>query len=343
MLAAITFLTPVGALAALAALVPLVALAVAGRRHRAVARGLGLTPVAARRALVRALAVALPVLLLGIAAGRPAVRTTEQRRARTDAQAFFVLDVSRSMLAAAGASAPTRLERAREAALRLRAAVPEVPAGVAGLTDRVLPYVFPTIDPGVFRAVVVRAATAESPPPREVSAVATSFDALADLQRRGYFPPAARRRLCVVLTDGESRPFAAADLADAFLGSPRCRLVVVRVGGEDDRLFGPGGEPEPQFRPLSTAASSVEALASATGGQAFTQGQLDDAARTLQREVGSGPTARVGLQVRTTELAPYLAGCAAAVVLGLLLGAVRPRDFFARAQRTDYDHAWTRA
>ena len=47
------------------------------------------------------------------------------------------------MLASAGPGAPTRLDRARDGVAQLRAAVPDVPAGISGLTDRVLPVRLP--------------------------------------------------------------------------------------------------------------------------------------------------------------------------------------------------------
>ncbi len=283
------------------------------------ALGLGLHPPVGRSSLARALALAGVLLLLGVAATRPAVRTTEERVSRTDAQAFFVLDVSRSMLAAEAPQAPTRLERAKDVVTRLRVAVRDVPAGVAGLTDRVLPYVFPTSDPSVFEAVLARSVSAESPAPREVRPVATSFDALADLQRRGFFPAAVRRRLCVLVTDGESRPSALDDVAQALLDSPPCRLVVVRVGNPDERIFASDGRPEAQYRPLETASASVEALVSATGGRLFAEDEAEAAGRALTSLAASGPTVRVGIGTETTELAVYFVLGAALLILALVL------------------------
>ena len=306
---------------------PLAALVAAQRRHQAVATGLGLKPPPLRLAFVRAAVLAGALLLLGLAAARPALRTEEGRVVRTDAQAFFVVDVSRSMLAASGPQAPTRLERAKSVVLRLRASIPEVPAGVAGLTDRVLPYVFPTSDAGVFAGVLARAVIAESPPPREVRSVATSFDALADLQRRGFFPRGAKRRLCVVVGDGESRPFASDEVGAALLASPSCRLLVVRVGGAGERIFEPGGRPESQYRPLETAAASVQTLVAATGGRAFDEGAVAEAGRALGTLAGTGPKSHVGTGVSTTELAPYLAGAAAIAILTLLGAALPLRRF----------------
>ena len=140
---ALTFLSPPGGLVALGVLLPLAALLVAERR---VARARELLRLAAPgahglRTIVAALA-AVP-LLLGVAASQPAVRTQHGTRLRTDAQALFVLDVSRSMSASAEPRGRSRLARAREAALRLHSGLTEVSSGVATLTDRVLPDLFP--------------------------------------------------------------------------------------------------------------------------------------------------------------------------------------------------------
>jgi von Willebrand factor type A domain len=325
--ASLTFLSPIGALVSLAALAPLAALFVARRRVREVTSRLGLRPPADRSLALRAALITAALVLLGLAAARPAVRTTDARVARTDAQAFFVLDVSRSMLASSGPEAPTRLERAKAVALRLRAAAPDVPAGVAGLTDRVLPYVFPTSDPGVFATVLARSVAVEAPPPGETHTVATTFEAIAGLQRRGFFPGAVDRRLCVVLTDGESRPFEVDSVAEALLTSPPCRLVVVRVGDADERIFAPGGPVEAEYRPLETAASSLETLVSATGGRLFEEGEVGAAGSRLESLAGTGPTTHVGVGTKTTELAFYLSLAAGAVILVLLVGAAARRRF----------------
>ena len=337
--ASLTFLAPAGALVCLAALVPVAAALLAGGRARAVARSLGLRPVPARSQALRAAALAVAFVLLGLAVGRPAVRTEESRVARTDAQAFFVLDVSRSMLARSGATAPTRLERAKEASLRLRAALDTVPSGAAGLTDRVLPYVFPTSNERVFREVVNRSVVAESPPPRDVRSLATSFDALADLQRRSFFSKDAKVRLCVVLTDGESRSFSSGEVGGAMLASPRCRLVALRVGGPADRVYDETGRPEAQYRPRAEAGASVEALAAAADGRAFGEDDVESAAAALRSLAGRGPTRTVGIETSTTELAPYLALVACAAILVLVLGPFVLERFVAIRNDPRYDRA----
>ena len=199
----VRFLTPLGALFALTALLPLAVLVLRERRARRVRRALGL-PQPASRAPRRSPPLA-------------ACRRSRSRRCsrwsrrpdgaeRTDAEAFVVFDVSRSMLAAAEPGAPTRLERAQAIAETLRARLPEVPVGVLSLTDRVLPHLFPSADAAVFDATVEKAIGIERPPPAlSFSTRATSLDTLEGIPRRGFFSRSARKRLLVVLTDGESR------------------------------------------------------------------------------------------------------------------------------------------
>ena len=100
-LAALTFLTPEAGLVALAVVLPLGALLVADRRLDAARRILRLPPPgAAGRAGTIAALVAVP-LLLGLAAAQPGrPPRPEGQRVRTDAQAMYVVDISRSMGAA---------------------------------------------------------------------------------------------------------------------------------------------------------------------------------------------------------------------------------------------------
>jgi hypothetical protein len=305
-----TFLSPLGALLALLVVVPLAAYAVAARRA---ARGrllLGLEAPHATRDVALVALVAVP-LLLGVAATQPALRTHHEVRVRTDAEAFFVFDVSRSMLASSSPTASTRLDRARADALRLRAAIPDVPAGVATLTDHVLPHLFPTPDRAAFASTIEGAIGIERPPPEAIDPNATSFDVVPDLLTQGYFQPSTRTRLVVLLTDGESRAFDAQTVGGELRGA---RLLVVRIWKANERVYGPGGRIEEAYRPDPGSESIVRALAAAAGGRAFDAAQLAQAEATLRAQAGTGPTRKRGLAPRTTTLAPYVA----LVVLGPL-------------------------
>ena len=217
----------------------------APRRARARAR-------AGCRAGARLRAAALPVLaclLVGVAAARPVWMTTERQTARTSSEVVFVTDVSQSMLASPRAGAPTRLDRTRSVVRQMRAAVPDVPAGVAGLTDRALPYLFPTLDAGAFDDTVRRSVLPDAPQPQGIADVTSNFVPVAQLARNGFYSPEARHRTCVLVTDGETR---------SVLPAPRgCTLIVVRVGGSGDRIFGRNGRVDAEYRPEGSAASTA--------------------------------------------------------------------------------------
>jgi hypothetical protein len=303
----LTFLSPLGALACLAAVLPLAAVVAARRRAGRAAAAIGLREP--RRGRGRLLLLAAACCAFGLAAAQPAVSRDGGREVRSDVEALFVVDVSRSMLAAAGPVDRTRLERARAAALTLRASIPEVRSGLAGLTDRALPYLFPTLDRRVFASTLQEAVTIESPPPQQVARVATSFDALAGLGSRGVFTPQVERRVCVVLSDGESVPFAAP--------AAGCRLVVVQFWSPAERVYR-DGEAEPQYRPDDAAPANA-----ATLGPVARNGDLGRARELLAAAVGDGPVSTAGNERRTILLAPYVALAGLVLVLGLVFGVPR--------------------
>ena len=303
-----TFLTPIGALVCLAAVLPLAALVVARRRASRAAAATGLP--AQRHGRARPLLLAAACCAFGVAAAQPALRRDDRPQARTDVQVLFVLDISRSMLASSGPEGATRFARARAAALELRTSIPQVPTGLAGLTDRALPYLFPTLDQRVFASTIREAVKIESPPPQQVARVATSFDALASLGAQAFFTAGLERRVCVVLTDGESAPFTG--------GSSGCRLVVVQLWDPGERIY-VDGTPEPQYRPDDAARSLASRLGPVARG--------DDAGRArelLATAIGDGPVRELATGGRSTlELAPYAALGGLALVLWLVFWPTR--------------------
>jgi hypothetical protein len=316
-----SFLTPLGALAALFALLPLAA-AVAGRRRVAAARrALGLAPPAPRSAFVRPAVAAAGLVVLGVAAAQPVLSREQARRQRADAQAIFVLDTSRSMAASATRSSPTRLDRAVAAAVRLRAAIPRVGAGVATLTDRVLPDLLPVASASAFDAVAERAVRIEHPPPRDSSVRATSFDALTGIATGEHFAPAAKRRIVVLLTDGESNPFNGGEVARALPATKGYRFLAVHLSRRGEAVYGPDGRQEHAYRTDPAGRTALNGLAAALGGRVFGEGEVGAAASQLARLAGGGPVASAGAgEAAKTHLAPYLA----ALALLLVLAAVWP-------------------
>jgi hypothetical protein len=319
----VTFLTPHAAILALLVAVPLAAFAIAALRLDRARRLLRLAPAGDAQRVRHVALLAAPVLLLTLAAMQPAVRTHASVRERTDAEAFVVLDTSRSMLAGPAPGAPTRLAQAKREALQLAQRLPGIPLGVATFTDRVLPDLFPTSDSAAFDSVVDSVGI-EDPPPRDVNTVATTFDALTELATEGFFASSAHRRAVVLITDGESRGFDPVTIAGT-LSSHGIRLAVLRVGGGSDRVWRPDGTPEANYRPdPAGAAVSVSRLRSATGGGS-------DAAAIVKGALGTGPTTVVGVEPRTRTLSPFIALLALvplAILLGLPQGWLRGVTFF---------------
>jgi hypothetical protein len=321
-LAELTFLTPLGGLLAVAVVLPVaayVAMASRSTRGRALLR---LAPPKPDHSALAALA-SVP-LLLGVAAAQPALRTHAGHRIRTDAQAIFVFDTSRSMAASAARGSPTRLAQAQEAAISLRDdALAEVPSGLASLTTQLLPHLFPTPDAAAFSATVANAIGIEKPPPPalKVGLPGTSFWPLTALRDQGYFDPKTKRRVVILMTDGESGPYPVAAVTQAFRkpvppleypGLPPqppqapISLVVVRFGGAHDRIYGTDGTVEAAYRPDPSAAETVRSLADATGGKVFTASDLPAARAALRTMVGSGHGATRGANLKTIDLAPYI-------------------------------------
>ena len=239
----LTFLTPVAALVGLVGALPLAAL---GARAAARSAHGARAPVATSRArrLGRPRALVLLSALLALAAAQPVRAHTVKREVRTDAAALYVLDTSLSMRAASSPHAPDRLAQARRIALAMQAALPDIPAGVASFTDRVLPDLFPTADTAAFASTVTDAVAIDAPPPRDENTSATTFAALGEAAHSGFFPKAATRRVLIVVTDGESRAFDAAGLARTLASHPATRLVAIRVGSSRrPHLAGREGRP----------------------------------------------------------------------------------------------------
>jgi hypothetical protein len=314
----LTILTPLGALLALGIVAPLVALLRARRKAARVRDVLGVEQPS-RRVLAAPLgALVAGATLLGLAAAQPVFEWTRDRTVRTDAEAFVVVDVSRSMLAQSGTDSPPRLERARDVATSVRASLPDIPVGVATLTDRVLPHLFPTTDQEVFEATLRRSIGIEKPPPRSSFATgATSLNALSTLRGLRFFTPKSSARLAIVLTDGESQPVSNARIGGLFRRDPAIGVLFVHFWGEDERVY-TRGVPEPQYLPDPSSRSVLDRLAASSRGAVYSEGQVDAVRGKARELLGSGPTVVTGEQAGQLALAPYLA-FAALLPFGLLL------------------------
>jgi hypothetical protein len=318
--AGLTLLSPLAALVALPALVAIGATVLGLRRARDVQRSLRLPSPGKWRGRRRLLGVAGIVAALTLAAAQPALTHESRLRVRRDVQVLFVVDVSRSMAASERAGSPSRLDRATAAAVQLRAAVPTVAAGVATLTDRVLPDLLPVADRIGFDEVMTRAVAIESPPPQASAVRATSFDALGSIPGAGYFARGTASRLVVVLTDGESSPVQTDELVRAFGSAAGFHVVFVRVWRAGESIFDADGRRESAYRPDPAGSALTSNVAAALRGSYYDEANVPAAGRRLRELAGSGPTTIVAGSTTTRQpLAPYLAVLAALLVAVLFL------------------------
>jgi von Willebrand factor type A domain len=316
-----TFLTPFCLFFTLASLLPLLAALMSHARTEMVRKRLRL-PQPERATELRPLLAASAVALAGFAAAQPALTRTSHPRSRTDVQAVFVLDTSRSMAASSSPAGPTRLDRAAAAAIALRNAIPDVPAGVLTLTDRVLPDLLPVADVAGFDGVVNRAVRIESPPPQATSVRATTFSALGQIASGDVFPPSATRRIVVLLTDGESGPVGTSELARSLSGY---RFEAVRFWASNESVYKEDGRTESAYRPDPSGRVVLADLAASLGGKSFEQTQLKAATRYLRSLVGSGSTVSgAATEEHRYPLGPYV-GLLALVALLAFIGPTTVR------------------
>ena len=306
----LTFLSPLAALLALVAVVPLAAFYAVRARGRRTRAAVGL-PEPARRAYAPPFAAILVAGgLLGLAASQPVVEYQQTQRVRTDAEALVVIDTSRSMLARKRPDGPTRIERAKVVAAQLRDAIPTIPVGIASLTDRTLPHLFPSPDEDAFRMTLAQSIGIERPPPsEELLTRVTRLDTLAAVATQGFFAPSARRRVLVVLTDGETLPQTNPRLDVIFRRPPAIEPVFVQIWSPSERVFA-GRLPEPGYRPDPAARETLDRFAAELGGRVFSESQVGEATSAVRALVGSGPTVVRGERDRHIAFAPFLAAAA---------------------------------
>jgi hypothetical protein len=312
----LVFLTPLAALVGVAIVIPVAAVLLRERRDQRLRRALRLsTPT---RRLAPALAGAAAVACLAAAAAQPAIKSKEGIRIRKDAQIYFVFDISRSMLASQRAGAPTRFERTRSFALRLRPRLAGFPVGVATLTDRTLEVIPPTAGRTLFDQVVQRVVGIDRPPPAGVAAVSTQFSTLVDLAVQRYYSRTAKHRLAIVLSDMESDYFDPRVVRNS-LAALHVGLIVVRFSHDREAIYGLRGRRDPNYRPFLNNLARVETLAAASVGERlFGEHDLGAVAHAARTYLGHGPTMASAPARRTIRLGPYAVLAGALPLLFLL-------------------------
>jgi hypothetical protein len=215
------------------------------------------------------------------------------------------------MLARPGPRAPTRFQRAVALAVRLRAGLGDIPAGVASLSDWILPHAFPTDNERVFAATVTGAIGVNRPRPQLKSRNATDFSALITLGLGNFYGEHAKRRLAILLSDGESREFSLPLVLEA-LRRGHVGLILVRFWSRHDAVY-LGRRRDPGYVPNPEATAPLERLAARTaGGRVFRESEPGAVIRAARSFLGKGPVVGAGRKDRTLPLGPY------AVLAGIL-------------------------
>jgi hypothetical protein len=319
----VTFSHPEAAAVALVGLVPVIVSLARARAAERLRSELGLPRSPLRARLARPLALACAFALLGLAIAQPSIRRQHERLARTDAQLLVVLDSSRSMLAAPGPGGRPRYRRAAAFARRLHAELPELAAGVGSLSNRVLPYLFPTVDDRAYQAVLDQSYGVQRPPPAlDTDRWVTSFDKLSEVAVRRFFAPSVRKRLVVVLSDAETRPFDAVGVLRT-LRQAHVTPIVVRFWRPGERIPGDSYRATQQHELADLRAS---------GWPAYPETAFGRVVARIQQTLGTGPVAQVGYQRRDTSIAPIVALAALAPFLLVLAPAGQLRIRPARSR-----------
>lgn len=313
----LTFASPTWALVGLLGALPLAALLLTERRATRVRSVLRLQRPATIAALTPAVALAVAAALVATAAAQPVLVVRDRQLVRSDAELYVVVDTSRSMLAAAEAGAPTRFERARGIAAALRRSFPDLPMGLASMTDRALVHLFPTTDAPAYAATVQRAMGVDRPPPRVASRRATKLSAVGEMAVWNYFSPALKTRIIVLLTDGEGQSSDPQDLRETLRDGVPASFAFVQVWGEGEQVFGPNGA-EPGYAADPASKELLERVARAVGSRVFRERNVEGLTREVASRLPPPVRTDVGARERPRPLAPW-AAAAAFVPLAFLL------------------------
>jgi hypothetical protein len=256
-------------------------------------------------------------IFVAIGAAQPVLERERIRPVRSDAEAFFVFDTTRSMAAASSADGDTRFQRARRIAKDMRTSLRELRVGVASVTDRVLAHLFPSANFQSFHLTVDKTLGVERPASvQRGNGLGSSLGSFAGVPKQRYFDDKVPHQVLVIFTDTESSPFNPAILRAAYRGSG-IETILVRIGSSDERVY-ENGAPDIRYQPQANAAALGQSFAEATGGAAFDENEVSEAVRAAREAAGVGGSRAEMRAVEPTPLASY-AFAAAFLPLAFLL------------------------
>lgn len=299
----LTFLSPEAALVGIVVAVPLAALLFSESRARVARAVLGL-PAPLARGWPYVAAIAVFAIFVSLGAAQPVLEREKIRPVRSDAEVLFVLDTSRSMAAASSADDSTRFERARRIATDMRMSLRDLRVGVASVTDRVLPHLFPSANVQSFQLTLEKTLGIEHPASvQRGNGLGSALGSFTGLPKQQYFDRRSRYQVLVIFTDAESRAFNPALLRSAYRRS-KIRTILVRIGSDDERIY-ENGTLDPRYRAQANAPRLAESFAEATRGETFDEDEVSAAVRAVREATARGDTAAELRAVEPTPLASY--------------------------------------
>jgi hypothetical protein len=282
------------------------------RRERRAARAVGLQPQLLWLGLRNGVCAGVVIALAAFAASEPSLQQTKRVQLRADAEVYLFVDSSASMLASASSNSPTRLQQARSASADFARGLPaDLPLGAGALPQSPLPLTAPNGDRQLFLTAIDRMTTPGTLPEHLYGGLtATDFSNLTTLTSTHFFLPKTRRRIVVVLSDGEGPSFDAASTA-ASLKHAHIRLVFVRFGSPQDRIWlHPSGRRpviDTKYTPDLTDLGEVHLLAGETGGGFYDQRGVGEAVDKVNRLAGHGrDRSAEPLSLYADSLGPYV-------------------------------------
>jgi hypothetical protein len=328
-------LSPWLLLLALLAVVPVAAIVGTRRRQRRAAAALGLRPVSGTRVAAEAALAVLALAALAVVAATPVRWQRDTVGERKDAQAYLVIDTSRSMLARRNVEAPDRLETARTTARYLAAALPaDVPIGLAAFHDQPLPLVAPTVDRDALRDTLPNANISLPTSPMYLSndsyasgtPQSSNYAALVVAAVSSFYSPGTEHRLLFFLTDDDTSSYDAGAVG-RILRRAGITLFAIRVGSASDRLFYQAGgrvRIDAGYRFAAKNARLLASTAEETGGRLVHDWEAGEAVSFTARKLGPPEPSKVRrLTIEQApedmSLVPALVAVAALVALAVSL------------------------
>ena len=150
-----------------------------------------------------------------------------------------------------------------------------------------------------------RALAVGRPLPRIGGGLSTNVDPLIAVAGRGYFTDGVRRRVMLVLTDGEVLPIDPQLFREGFADAPPVDVVFVRLGSADERVFRANGRTE-SYRADARLGAQLDVLADAIGAPVISEAEPEQVEAVVRGALGTGAVHTVRERRSTVALAPLV-------------------------------------